>query len=214
MSRSTQGATKTERSDALANRQRIVEAAREVFARRGLDAEVREIAGRAGVGVGTLYRHFGSRDGLLAALVHQAGKDLLRRMQPVLAAEEPGAALRALIRAGAEFLEHFGALSEALLTRDLEKFHPGGYDEFHADHPDFVNHFRELLGNLLLRGMRDGVFRADLDVPVAVAALDSIFSSRMLLALATQRSYPAAADAAADFFLAAIEAPPGACRRA
>jgi hypothetical protein len=44
-------------------------------------------------------------------------------------------------------------------------------------------------------------------VPVAVAALDSIFSSRMLLALATERSYPAAADAAADFFLAAIEVP-------
>ena len=198
---------RAERSDALANRQRILEAAREVFARRGLDAEVKEIAERAGVGIGTLYRHFESREGLLAAVVHQAGEDLLGRMQPVLGAEEPRAALRVLIRAGAEFFEQFGALGEALLTRDLEKFHPGGFDEFDADHPNFVDEFRELLTNLLLRGIRDGVFRPDLDVSVAVAALASIFASGMLLALAARRSYPAAADAIADFFFAAVEAP-------
>jgi AcrR family transcriptional regulator len=128
-------------------------------------------------------------------------------MQPVLGAGEPRAALRALIRAGTDFFEQFGALSEALLTRDLEKFHPGGFGEFHADHPNFVEEFKELLTNLLSRGIRDGVFRSDLDVPVAVAALDSIFSSHMLLALAARRSYPAAAEAIADFFLAAIEAP-------
>jgi len=112
-----------------------------------------------------------------------------------------------LIRAGAEFFEQFGALGEALLTRDLEKFHPGGFDEFDADHPNFVDEFRELLTNLLLRGIRDGVFRPDLDVSVAVAALASIFASGMLLALAARRSYPAAADAIADFFFAAVEAP-------
>ena len=207
MAELTQRVHRAERSDALANRQRILDAAREVFGRRGLDAEVKEIAERAGVGIGTLYRHFESREGLLAALVHQAGEDLLGRMQPVLGAEEPRAALRVLIRAGAEFFEQFGALGEALLTRDLEKFHPGGFDEFHADRPNLVDEFRELLTNLLLRGIRDGVFRADLDVPVAVAALASIFASGMLLALAARRSYPAAADAIADFFFAAIEAP-------
>jgi len=63
-----QRALKSERSDAVANRERILEAARIVFARRGLDAEVREIAEEAGVGIGTLYRHFGSREGLLMAL--------------------------------------------------------------------------------------------------------------------------------------------------
>lgn len=207
MARLTQNVPRAERSDALANRGRILEAAREVFARRGLQAEVKEIAERAGVGIGTLYRHFESREGLLAALVHQAGEDLLRRMQPVLGAEEPRGAIRATIHAGAEFFEQFGALGEALLTRDLEKFRPGGFDEFHADRPNFVDEFRELLTNLLLRGIWDGVFRADLDVPVAVAALESIFTSGMLLALAARRSYPAAADAIADFFLAAIETP-------
>jgi AcrR family transcriptional regulator len=207
MAELTHGSHRAGRADALANRQRILEAAREVFARRGLDGEMREIAERAGVGVGTLYRHFESREGLLSALVHQAGEDMLRRVQAVVAAEDPRAALRATMHAAAEFCGQFGALTDVLLTRDLDKFHPGGHDEFHADHPDFIDEFRKLLANLLLRGIRDGVFRADLDVPVAVAALDSAFAPHMLLALATQRSYPAAADAIADFFLAAIEAP-------
>ena len=198
---------RSERSDALANRQRILEAAREVFARRGLDAEMREIAERAGVGVGTLYRHFESREGLLAALVHEAGQDMLRRVQAVAKTEEPSAAVRAMIRAAAEFCERFGALTEVLLAGELDKFHLGGHDEFHADHPDFADEFRDLLADLFQRGIHDGIFRADLDVPVAIAALESIFVSGMLLALAAQRSYPAGADAAADFFLAAIEAP-------
>lgn len=203
----TQRTPKAERSDALANRQRILKAAREVFARRGLDAEIREIAERAGVGIGTLYRHFESREGLLAALVHRAGEDLPRRIQAVVETEEPRAALRAMIHTGAEFCEQFGALTEVLLTDALDEFHPGGHDEFHASHPDFADDFRELLANLLRRGMRDGIFRPDLDVSVAIAALKSVFTSGMLLALAAQRSYPEAADAVADFFLAAIEAP-------
>ncbi|HJX61719.1 MAG TPA: TetR family transcriptional regulator [Dehalococcoidia bacterium] len=211
MARLTQGTPRAERSDALANRQRILEAAREVFARRGLEAEVKEIAERAGVGIGTLYRHFESREGLLAALVHQAGEDLLRRMQPVLGAGEPRVAIRAMIHAAAGLFEQFGALTEVILARkmtgELDEFHPGGHDEFHADYPDLYNDIVEVMADVLRRGMREGMFRADLDVPVAVAALESIFTSGMLLALAARRSYPAAADAVADFFLNAIEAP-------
>jgi len=188
----------------MANHARILEAAREVFARRGLDAEIREIAERAGVGVGTMYRHFESREGLLAALVHQAGDDMLRRMQPVVETEEPRAALRAMIHAAAEVCERFGALTEVLLTSEIDKFHAGGHDEFHVNHPDFHDEFMELLANLLQRGIQEGVFRPDLDVPVAGEALKSIFTSGMLLAVAAHRSYPHAADAVADFFIEAI----------
>jgi AcrR family transcriptional regulator len=201
---------KTGRSDYLANRRRILEGAREVFARRGLNAEVREIAERAGVGVGTLYRHFESRERLLAAVVHQAGEDMLRRVQAVADTEEPRAALRATIHAGAQSCEQSGALTEVVLGKlagELDEFHPGGGAEFHAGYPDIHNEVVEIVADVLRRGMREGIFRADLDVAVAVAALESIFTSGMLLALAAQRSYPAAADAIADFFLAAIEAP-------
>ena len=57
------------RADAQRNRDRIVEVAREVFRERGYDASLDEIAKRAGVGPGTLYRHFPSRDALLDAVM-------------------------------------------------------------------------------------------------------------------------------------------------
>ena len=55
------------RADAQLNRERVIDAAREVFAEQGLDASTNEIARRAGVGVATLFRRFPTRDDLLAA---------------------------------------------------------------------------------------------------------------------------------------------------
>ena len=55
------GQAKAERSDARLNRERILAAACEVFAEQGLDGEIREVAERAGVAVGTIYRHFENR---------------------------------------------------------------------------------------------------------------------------------------------------------
>jgi len=57
------------RADAQRNRQRLVEAAREVFREQGYDASLDEVAKRAGVGAGTLYRHFPSRDVLMDAIL-------------------------------------------------------------------------------------------------------------------------------------------------
>jgi AcrR family transcriptional regulator len=57
------------RSDARRNRERLVEAAREVFREQGYDASLDEVAKRAGVGAGTLYRHFPSRDVLMDAMM-------------------------------------------------------------------------------------------------------------------------------------------------
>jgi AcrR family transcriptional regulator len=57
------------RRDAADNRERLLQAAQTVFARSGLEAGVNEVAAEAGVGVGTLYRHFGAKDALLDALV-------------------------------------------------------------------------------------------------------------------------------------------------
>jgi AcrR family transcriptional regulator len=56
------------RADARRNRQKVVAAAAAAFAEAGLDAQVEDIARRAGVGVGTLYRHFPTKDALVAAL--------------------------------------------------------------------------------------------------------------------------------------------------
>ncbi|HVE68365.1 MAG TPA: helix-turn-helix domain-containing protein, partial [Solirubrobacteraceae bacterium] len=57
------------RADARRNRERIMEAAREAFAESGLDAQMEDLARRAGVGVGTVYRHFPTKEALVEALV-------------------------------------------------------------------------------------------------------------------------------------------------
>lgn len=59
------------RKDASENRRRLIEAARIVFAERGLDAGVEEVAHVAGVGIGTLYRRFPTKDALIAELVRE-----------------------------------------------------------------------------------------------------------------------------------------------
>jgi len=71
----TSAPTHGRRTDAVANHTRILSAARAVFAERGLDMEVNEIAERAGVGVGTLYRHFANRDDMVCAILMQTFED-------------------------------------------------------------------------------------------------------------------------------------------
>jgi AcrR family transcriptional regulator len=76
------------RSDAKRNRERILEVARQVFTRRGADASMDEIAKRAKIGPGTLYRHFPTRDELLAT-VYITEVEKLAAAQKKLSAELP-----------------------------------------------------------------------------------------------------------------------------
>jgi AcrR family transcriptional regulator len=76
------------RSDAQRNRERILEVARQVFTRRGADASMDEIAKRAKIGPGTLYRHFPTRDELLAT-VYITEVEKLAAAQKKLSAELP-----------------------------------------------------------------------------------------------------------------------------
>jgi AcrR family transcriptional regulator len=76
------------RSDAQRNRERILEVAKQVFTRRGADASMGEIARRAKIGPGTLYRHFATRDDLLAT-VYITEVEKLAAAQKELSAELP-----------------------------------------------------------------------------------------------------------------------------
>ena len=187
------------RSDAVANREAILEAARQLFAEKGLAAEIREIAERAGVGVGSLYRHFESRDGLIRTVMQAAAEDLVQRLRVAATERDPTVALREMIHAAAGLFERFGVLTEIMLRGQTNEL-PDHKTEAFPDPTD-------LTASVLQRGIEDGSFRSDLDVPVAIAALLSTFESGMLLALASRRTYSGAADAVADFFLAAISAP-------
>jgi AcrR family transcriptional regulator len=82
------------RADAQRNLVRVLDAAREVFAEQGIDAPVTEIADRAGVGVGTIFRRFPTKDDLLVAVVEQRTEQLIEAADLALESPDPGAALR------------------------------------------------------------------------------------------------------------------------
>ncbi|MBZ5734826.1 TetR/AcrR family transcriptional regulator [Nocardioides sp. TRM66260-LWL] len=77
------------RADALRNRTRIIDTAREVFREQGYDASLDEIAKRAGVGAGTLYRHFPTRDALLDAIMQTWVDRVEEAAEKALAFEGP-----------------------------------------------------------------------------------------------------------------------------
>lgn len=98
------------RSDAVKNRLRIMEAAEAVFAAEGVGAPIDVVAERAGLGVGTLYRHFPSKEALIEAIVMDRMKQLLLTARAHEVAEDPGRALFL-------FLEEFAG--QAASKRDL-----------------------------------------------------------------------------------------------
>lgn len=82
------------RRDAKANRERILEAARSAFAELGIEASVEEIASRAGVGIGTLYRRFPTKDALIDIIFEEHLDHLAAAAQQALAATDAWEALR------------------------------------------------------------------------------------------------------------------------
>lgn len=90
------------RADAARNRGLLLRAAEEVFASRGLDATVADIAMRAGVGKGTFFRHFASKDELISALVRSHVEELDAIGQALVASTDPGMALVEFLAAAAE----------------------------------------------------------------------------------------------------------------
>jgi AcrR family transcriptional regulator len=106
------------RADAQRNLQTLLETAMAVFATAGVDAPVREIAEKAGVGVGTLYRHFPTRADLIVA-VFRREVDACADAAPALAAEhEPEEALRLWVERYVDFLRAKRGLAAALHSGD------------------------------------------------------------------------------------------------
>jgi len=104
------------RADAQQNRARILAAARARFAAEGIDAQIDAIARDAGVAVGTIYHHFGSKDALLEAIVY----DRFQRMADHISAlgeSDAGAGVEQILRYIAERQVHDRALKEVILSQ-------------------------------------------------------------------------------------------------
>jgi AcrR family transcriptional regulator len=97
------------RADARRNREKVLRAAREAFAEEGADVQMDSVAHRAGVGVGTLYRHFPTKHALMAEIIRQWLADRLAIAEHAHTIEDPSAALRFVIHQSAKlFYEHAG----------------------------------------------------------------------------------------------------------
>jgi AcrR family transcriptional regulator len=153
------------RADAQRNIDSLLEAAKAVFATSGVDAPAKEIADLAGVGVGTLYRHFPQRSDLVKA-VFQRGVDACADAAPALAAaHEPGVALARWLLRYTEFVATKRGLATALHSGDPAFDALPGY---------FMQRLGPVLGSLLDAATASGEIRADIspeDLLHAVANL-------------------------------------------
>ncbi|GAA2159578.1 MULTISPECIES: SbtR family transcriptional regulator [Glycomyces] len=147
-------AQRAERADAQRNRQNVLETADRLFAERGAAVSLNEIATAAGVGAGTVYRHFPTKDALLATVLDQRLSQLGEYGERALAMADPGEAFRRYLRFIADQALANRAICEALAAREdwVEPAKASG--QCVVDTP---------LSALLVRAQRAGVVRADLD---------------------------------------------------
>ncbi len=157
------------RSDARRNRDRVLDAARAVFAERGMDAQMDDVAARAGVGVGTLYRHFPTKTVLLDELVAAKFEDAATVAKHALEEPDPWIGFVELVRHSAELIARDLALQEALRGQVLS--------------PRAEPHQRALMETgavLIQRAQLTGRLRTDFsveDVPTLLSALAGIMSA-------------------------------------
>jgi AcrR family transcriptional regulator len=146
----------TMRSDAVRNRQRILAAAREAFTEHGEDAQMDDIARRAGVGVGTLYRHFTTKEMLVGELIHVKLSEFAKRVRSKLEEEsDPWAAFEGGMREQAKVMASDAAhqrMPFAATPEAMRRAEPA------------VRELREAWGIVIDRAKEAGVLREDFEV--------------------------------------------------
>lgn len=102
------------RADGLRNREQLLETAKAAFNAVGADVALEEIAHRAGLGIGTLYRHFPTRDALLAAVYRREVEQLSASAETLLRARPPGEALKAWLHLLVDYMATKRVIAPAL----------------------------------------------------------------------------------------------------
>lgn len=153
------------RADAKRNLDALLQSAKTVFATSGVDAPVREIAEKAGVGIGTLYRHFPQRADLIAA-VFRHEIDACAEAAPILAAEHaPGEALAKWMQRYAAFIATKRGLAPALHS---------GNPAFETLRAHFEQRVRPALRTLLESAVAAGEVRNDVESDELLHAVASL----------------------------------------
>jgi AcrR family transcriptional regulator len=165
--------TKTERplrADARRNRERILASAGELFARQGHEAQMDEIAAHCGLGLGTLYRHFPTKEALLTAIVRRRFEGMADIARQAELIDDPGEAFDAVLRGYLEAADGDSAFQLALLGSESLQW--AGIAEQKAE-------FRAAVSRIIERAVAAGAVRADLtfsDFPlIACGVMSSMY---------------------------------------
>jgi AcrR family transcriptional regulator len=156
-----------QRADARRNRERVIEAARDCFAADGLDAQMDDVARCAGVGVGTVYRHFPTKAGLVQALAEQRFAALAAEAIRALDVEDPWEAFSGFIWRAAEIHAEDRALQQVMGAV------PGAIPAAAAARTDL----QEAITKLIRRAQRAGELRRDVgpeDIPMLMCGISRI----------------------------------------
>jgi AcrR family transcriptional regulator len=146
-------AEKPLRADAARNRARVLRVAYETFAAEGLAVPIDEIARRAGVGAGTVYRHFPTKDLLFQAIITDRITQLAAGARDLVAAD-PGEALYTFLA---------DMVQEAATDQGLVDALAGIGVDLGTAVPDGEREFMEVLAETLTRGQKAGTVRSDVD---------------------------------------------------
>jgi AcrR family transcriptional regulator len=150
------------RSDAQQNRERILAVARKAFTKSGANASLEDVAKQAGVGIGTLYRHFSSREELLKAVYNNVTEKLAKAGQEFAETLTPVEALRAWMMLFVDFIAEKQIIAPALhaLVDDPRKLLEASYSQT----------WRTVRA-LVKRAVKSGDIREDLDAIDLLRAL-------------------------------------------
>ncbi|HEY4986545.1 MAG TPA: TetR/AcrR family transcriptional regulator [Bradyrhizobium sp.] len=141
------------RADAVRNRERVLQSAKAVFSAGGPDASLEAVAKRAGVGIGTLYRHFPTREALFEAVYRREVLQLGELAEALKSEADPVDVLRRWLRSNVEFVATKKGMSAALALAVQ------GNSELSAFSFD---HLTKAVGALLDRAVAAGLIRADI----------------------------------------------------
>ena len=158
----SESAPRRPRADAVRNRERILDAAKDAFTRRGADASLDEIAKQAGVGAGTLYRHFPTRDALIEAVYRSEVEKLAAAEQEFAAAKPPIEALRAWMLLLIDYIAAKHIIAPALNTV------AGGPSRLYEGSRGLIQGAME---QLVKRAKKSGDLRRDIDAADLLRAL-------------------------------------------
>ena len=162
----TAGRTRPLRRDAERNRLLILGAARKVFAHRGLEATLDEVAREAGLGVGTVYRHFPNRDALIDALFADGLDAVAQVVDEAVAMPRAWDGVRHFMYSAAEMQSRDKGLRDVMFSAG---------DSLHENHERMRQRIKPPLDALVLRAQREGDMRADLTTTdVAVMELAAL----------------------------------------